>query len=639
MKCRKCGCELTGNEKFCPTCGSMVTKVCLICGAELTEGIKFCPSCGTKIENACTGNIENKIDKPIDNMPGLGSHVESVQSNVDDISNGIDLIKDNERTLENTEKHYEAWEKTSEVEIIWKKTDYYQKQFDEIRNGKKGKINWASFFLGLFHAGYRNVWKEWLKGPGIPQIVTIVALILGGIATLVSGELDLMVFIAGITGIAQIVGVVLHIRFALRFNQIYEKHVADKINKKDHRPDPSVLRAILVSVILGAALGIGQGVYGAGSIGAVFSTASMDAGTDLSEILTLEKSDIVKFMNKNGFIDESDLGMYIRGDIWILLDENGNVDMVNLEASDYSIYGLRVGDALSVKGVSSRLSTYGYSLLGEYDGEIIYGVSDGSGNFGGDNLLDIQVDENNIAQRILYSKAGAAETADSIREAEDEYVITDNNISGNVESDNNLANAKADGYYEEELGLYAGMDLCVGNCDGSVALRAEPFVDGEEITRIPIGSWVTYLGLGENGYYQVQYYDTSGWVSGYVLGLYLSAVSVELTPEDVVNTVYGANSTDIVMELGEYSDINNIYVCFWQGDNLLWSGDLRRTQKLDYGGIVLMFNGYNYVENSTDYLEVEWSMAEAIDFPTVYHESDMIGLSDTYSYSYTLSGN
>lgn len=329
MKCRKCGCELIGNEKFCPSCGSVVTKVCPICGVELTDDIKFCPSCGTKVENINTGMAESIPDNSTNNVLNNVSCSDNIQTE--------------------TERHYKAWERTSEAEIIWKNTEYYQKQFDEIRSGKKRKINWASFFLGLFHAAYRNVWKEWLKGPGIPQIITIIALTLGGIISLISGGLSLMALIGGIIGIAQLAGVVLHIRFALHFNRIYEKHVADKMSKKDHRPDPSILRAILVSVILSVALGIGQVVYGAGSIGAILLTASSDTGTDLSEILTLEKSSIVKFMKKNGFVDEGDLGMYTKDGTWILLNENGNVDVVNLETPDYSICGLKVGDVLVVE--------------------------------------------------------------------------------------------------------------------------------------------------------------------------------------------------------------------------------------------------------------------------------------------------
>lgn len=49
--------------------------------------------------------------------------------------------------------------------------------------------------------------------------------------------------------------------------------------------------------------------------------------------------------------------------------------------------------------------------------------------------------------------------------------------------------------------------------------------------------------------------------------------------------------------------------------------------------------GINYTTGENDYLEVEWSSAEAIDFPVVNYEFDNIGLSGSYSYSYMLEAN
>ena len=52
-----------------------------------------------------------------------------------------------------------------------------------------------------------------------------------------------------------------------------------------------------------------------------------------------------------------------------------------------------------------------------------------------------------------------------------------------------------------------------------------------------------------------------------------------------------------------------------------------------------MFEGMNYTTGENDYLDVEWSSAEAIDFPIVNYEFDNIGLSGSYSYSYMLEAN
>lgn len=112
-----------------------------------------------------------------------------------------------------------------------------------------------------------------------------------------------------------------------------------------------------------------------------------------------------------------------------------------------------------------------------------------------------------------------------------------------------------------------------------------------------------------------------------------------LTKESVGNTAYSSNTTGILMEIGTYSETGTIYINFSFNSQLIWNGDLNRTQTLENGGICLMFEGMNYTTGENDYLDVEWSSAEAIDFPIVNYEFDNIGLSGSYSYSYMLEAN
>lgn len=113
----------------------------------------------------------------------------------------------------------------------------------------------------------------------------------------------------------------------------------------------------------------------------------------------------------------------------------------------------------------------------------------------------------------------------------------------------------------------------------------------------------------------------------------------QLKPEDVSDSVYGSNNTGVTMEVGTYSDGGQIYVVFSNSNTELWRGELNRYQNLEYGGIALMFNGRNAVTGEEDYLTVEWITSDSIDFPTVDYEFDTIGISDSYSYAYKLTGN
>lgn len=113
----------------------------------------------------------------------------------------------------------------------------------------------------------------------------------------------------------------------------------------------------------------------------------------------------------------------------------------------------------------------------------------------------------------------------------------------------------------------------------------------------------------------------------------------QLKPEDVADSVYGSNNTDITMEIGTYSDGGQIYIVFSKSNTELWRGEFNRYQNLEYGGIALMFNGRNAVTGEEDYLTVEWITSDSVDFPTVDYEFDTVGISDTYSYAYKLTGN
>lgn len=49
LKCKKCGCELKPETRFCPRCGEKTVGYCPHCGKELSTDAKYCPGCGKKI--------------------------------------------------------------------------------------------------------------------------------------------------------------------------------------------------------------------------------------------------------------------------------------------------------------------------------------------------------------------------------------------------------------------------------------------------------------------------------------------------------------------------------------------------------------------------------------------------------------
>src|SRR5260370_30147147 len=65
MRCTKCGTESTTSRKFCPACGSPLSRSCPKCGAENAPSSAFCEDCGT----ALSGNAASAaIGSPVPSM-------------------------------------------------------------------------------------------------------------------------------------------------------------------------------------------------------------------------------------------------------------------------------------------------------------------------------------------------------------------------------------------------------------------------------------------------------------------------------------------------------------------------------------------------------------------------------------------
>src|SRR4051812_5407551 len=52
--CGTCGASLSGDARFCPSCGTAVGRLCPNCGASVTEEDRFCASCGSSLTAPAT---------------------------------------------------------------------------------------------------------------------------------------------------------------------------------------------------------------------------------------------------------------------------------------------------------------------------------------------------------------------------------------------------------------------------------------------------------------------------------------------------------------------------------------------------------------------------------------------------------
>ena len=109
-------------------------------------------------------------------------------------------------------------------------------------------MNWASFFLSLYHAAYRGVWREWLHMVMWPLILDAVCALIA-CALIVSHPVAALVFVV-VAACGGIWWVVANILFAKRFNRIYKAHVERKShNRISHPIRPASVLYVLCSRI------------------------------------------------------------------------------------------------------------------------------------------------------------------------------------------------------------------------------------------------------------------------------------------------------------------------------------------------------------------------------------------------------
>lgn len=237
-------------------------KFCTKCGAKVSKNVKFCTVCGAAFSDS---NITENMPKKVDDT--IGTRINQVKDGNED-TRGIGF--------------------SPEEIIIEKNIEYYKDWFAKIKNGKKSKINWASFWLNLYHAAYRNVWKEWFKETGVYLIISWSVLLIGSILCVtMMGATGVKIFIGGfvISAIMGIVYFVKQIMFSIKFNKIYCDHVEQKIKKGDIKTDLSISRIIIISAIfLVVSICTGMAMGSAVPVAMLVTTVGM--GVDQEEMYT-----------------------------------------------------------------------------------------------------------------------------------------------------------------------------------------------------------------------------------------------------------------------------------------------------------------------------------------------------------------
>ena len=352
---------------------------CTNCGKELPDGSKFCTNCGAKItpphQKAATEQSMQTQEKDTSKQP-------QDQSISFEAVNDFDVGTSNRTDETDTVR-----------QIIGKHADYYLSQFAQMRQGANSKMNWASFFFSLCHAGYRNVWREWLRAVRLPLILSLGMQLLGVVLSfiwLIPGNI-----VACLSTPFTIWFWVASILFSKNFNRIYMEHVERKLSQQDFRPDPSGGRAVLTYLASFGAYSIIAGVLSIALLSGIINTWTSEDQTVAEDTLP---DDAIVEPNVPQTPDEENTDASNSPTI-NLNDYTGSwmVDRFNSYMDGY--VGFTIENAndqfyFSANGVwnqGDRVNNIDYALIElNYEGSQAGGYyEDGRGNFG-DIILDFE---------------------------------------------------------------------------------------------------------------------------------------------------------------------------------------------------------------------------------------------------------
>ena len=218
---------------------------CSNCGQEIPEDSLFCPSCGEQVSQSTPASsaFTQSDQTP---QPQPAPTPVSPQKNTGNLFN---------------EDHYIDEPKLSQIDfnnpttlaalhqIMGNGYDYYLPRFRQIQTYGDISYNWYSFFLGIFHAGFRNVWREWLDKMKWGILVYIILLLLPRILFQSSIPVVTKIISFPFTIIATSLWITFQAVVAGSFDRMYMRHVQKKLLTNDFSPDENFKQCCIVGIV------------------------------------------------------------------------------------------------------------------------------------------------------------------------------------------------------------------------------------------------------------------------------------------------------------------------------------------------------------------------------------------------------
>jgi hypothetical protein len=241
MFCPHCGNELIPESNFCAVCGSDVRNLHVVTPQRQAAPQRAAApqrgpvsQAGPDLEQEAASDSEADLEWTIGTQWKTGCSEEDTEEELPpnpDFSYGADPDDD-----------------CPETAVVSIGSPYYLSEFQRIKNGGKGRFNWAAFFFGPAFCLYRKCWELFKNYFLVPLCLTAGGYLILRIST-ISFNLEAMIvgeIIAAVGGVWSFVNM---IRLGANFNREYYEHCAAIDPGESEKCGTSVGMAILFYVI------------------------------------------------------------------------------------------------------------------------------------------------------------------------------------------------------------------------------------------------------------------------------------------------------------------------------------------------------------------------------------------------------
>ncbi len=399
MKCLKCGYELKDGERFCSKCGERSAESCPQCGKLLTGGMKFCVNCGYSLIQE-----KNRIIRPERTKESFIEELKQLTQR-DSNSKAVLAMFGTKIFSKYLYPFLLEDEELVTMDFIQSKLLFarHRKEFVALTNQRVIKFEKMRYckprieicFLPELKTVDADEPSNAVTGTFVGEKLTVKCL-----------DREICMRMVGKGAAKGFKGRILEERERSDTDPSIRKIPNSEINqikKRTEKNNRKSVRKIIGFISVAVFVVIAAVIIGSGN-----------STNELSGYLPLARADVMKFINKHQLKKDETDNIYKNDELAVVLNENGNIEVLLISSADYSLYGLTVGSEFNLEREGKQLTEHNYGYIADVDNTILYGIMSGSDTPGGDRQIGIVLNNEDLITEILYMASGSQSIMDSI---------------------------------------------------------------------------------------------------------------------------------------------------------------------------------------------------------------------------------